>query len=129
MTYYNILQERLNSITNPVKPMRPKVPGIDSSSCEFLAYSNELAKHEELEQNYKKELKEFEILRQLAYSDFKKSHRSDYPELSEKQFDLVYDKVSSDSEMHNYGSDIEELVKLIELIVMFSSFNSFKFRY
>lgn len=98
MTYYAALQERLNSITNPVKPMRPKVPGIDSSSCEFLAYSNELAKHEELEQNYKKELKEFEILRQLAYSDFKKSHRSDYPELSEKQFDLVYDKVRSESE-------------------------------
>lgn len=122
MTYYATLQERLNSITNPVKPKRPKFPGINSSSSEFLAYSNELAKHEELEQNYKKELKEFEILRQLAYSDFKKSHRSDYPELSEKQFDLVFDLVRSESEMYNYGYDIEELVELIE---MFNSFNSF----
>lgn len=98
----------------PKSPKKPYAPLTGSSEAHFK-YATELKSYEEAEKIYKEERAEYYKVMGQRNEEMLERVRAEYPELTDKQFDIAYHKAYEDG----HSSGIESVLSELEDIVDF----------
>lgn len=112
----------LEDVDYPVRPGKPKIPTVKDGPEAFREYATKLEEWESLSAEYESKRKDIQKLRVERMQEFKEELYRVYapPEMSEKVFEIIYQKAWEDghsSGLHSVSDCVDDLCWFVRDII------------